>query len=57
MITIIVSMLSAAATTAAIYWYLHRSNPDLAQKVTDELVDQVKEDAQAGVDALKDKVS
>lgn len=45
--TIIVSIISAAATTAIVYWYLHKKNPDLAQKVTDTLVEDVKAPVEA----------
>lgn len=57
MITITVSMLTAAATTAVIYWYLHRANPTVAQAATEAVVDQIKEDAKDAVEAVKEKVS
>lgn len=57
MITITVSALVSAATTAVIYWYLHRANPTATQVVIDSAVDQIKEDAKDAVDAVKEKVS
>lgn len=56
MITILVSAVTAAAVTAAIYWYLHRANPGVAQAATDAVVDQIKADAKDAVDAVKEKV-
>lgn len=57
MITILVSAFVSAATTAVIYWYLHRANPTATQVVIDSGVDQLKKDAQDAVDAVKEKVS
>lgn len=57
MITILVSAIVSAATTAVIYWYLHRANPTATQVVLDSAVDQIKADAKDAVDAVKEKVS
>lgn len=57
MITILVSAIVSAATTALIYWYLHRANPAVAQAATDAVVDQIKEDAKDAVEAVKEKVN
>ena len=60
--TIFVSIIASAATTGLIYWYLHKKNPDLAQKVSDTIVEDVKapieqvqaagEQAKAAIDDL-----
>lgn len=56
MITILVSMITSAATTSFLYWYLHRANPTATQVVIDSAVNQVKEDVTTVADAAKDKV-
>lgn len=57
MITILVSVLVSYATTAVIYWYLHRANSTATQVVVDSAVAQIKEDAKDAVEAVKDRVS
>lgn len=56
MITIIVSMITSAATTLFLYWYLHRANPTATQVVIDSAVNQVKEDVSTVTEVAKDKV-
>lgn len=59
MITVIVSMIVSAATTAGLYYVLHRANPTATQVVIDSAVSQAKMDvatAEAAVVAEVKKV-
>lgn len=56
-VAFITSIVVSVGTTAGLYWYLHRNNPDLAQKVTDAVVETAKSDAVNAAEAIKDKVS
>lgn len=44
MITIIVSLITSAATTAFLYYILHRANPTATQVLVDSTVTQAKAD-------------
>lgn len=46
-------IIAGVVVLGAGYWYLHKRNPDLAQDVTDELVEGIKEDTQKAIDEIK----
>lgn len=50
---LIVFIVAGVLVLGGAYWYVHKKNPDLAQDVTDTIVDGVKEDAQKVVDQVK----
>lgn len=53
---LILIIVAGVVVLGAGYWYLHKKNPDLAQDVTDTLVEGIKEDTQKTIDQVKDKV-
>lgn len=45
--TIFVSAITSLCVAGGLYWYLHKKNPDLAQKVTDTIKDAAVEDVKS----------
>jgi hypothetical protein len=56
MFTTLAIIVFVVAAIGGLYWYVHEKNPDLAQDVTDTLVDGLKEDAEKVVEDVKEKI-
>lgn len=41
---LIVFIIAGVVVLGGAYWYVHKKNPDLAQDVTDTIVDGIKND-------------